>query len=80
MWSLLSQTLSNSFNYQCQNFFGWIEVRKLCHDVRWEMENPSCLARNAHTVPCGPPAVPEPAAALCPRGHQCHCWLRAAKL
>lgn len=65
MWSLLSQTLSNSFNYQCQFFFffRWIEVRKLFHDVRWEMENPLCLARNAHAVPCGPPPVPEPAAA-----------------
>lgn len=46
-------------------------MRKLCHDVRWEKENPSCLARNAHTVPCAPPPVPEPAAAqvklLCQR-------------
>lgn len=80
MWSLLSQTLSNSFNYQYHFFF--VGLRKLWHDIRWEMEDPSCLAHDVHAVPCGPPAVPEPAAAQvqgCPRGHQCPCSLRAVR-
>lgn len=60
-------------------FFCWIEVRKLCHDVRWEMENPSVPCTQCSCCSLWSPTSAR-ACSWCPRGHQGHCLLRAASL